>query len=105
MIGRFYYDRFVQPEAAFHLPFQLGHPGVLDDGHDGRCAWLERLADGRELVAYDARTGELRAQARRALGLDAATPLEETVRAYEDLIRQGKILYWGVSEWPASMIQ
>jgi aryl-alcohol dehydrogenase-like predicted oxidoreductase len=30
---------------------------------------------------------------------DPATPLEETVRAYEDLIRQGKVLYWGVSEW------
>ncbi len=27
--------------------------------------------------------------------------LEETVRAMEDLARQGKILYWGVSEWPA----
>ncbi len=30
---------------------------------------------------------------------DPETPLEETVRAYEDLIRQGKVLYWGVSEW------
>ena len=35
---------------------------------------------------------------------DPSTPLEETVCAYEDLIRQGKILYWGVSEWPASLI-
>jgi voltage-dependent potassium channel beta subunit len=35
---------------------------------------------------------------------DPSTPLEETVRAYEDLIRQGKILYWGVSEWPAQQI-
>ena len=31
--------------------------------------------------------------------MDPSTPLEETVCAYEDLIRQGKILYWGVSEW------
>lgn len=30
---------------------------------------------------------------------DPDTPLEETVRAYEDLIRQGKVLHWGVSEW------
>jgi voltage-dependent potassium channel beta subunit len=30
---------------------------------------------------------------------DPSTPLEETVRAYEDLIRQGKLLYWGTSEW------
>lgn len=32
---------------------------------------------------------------------DPATPLEETVWAMEDLARQGKIIYWGVSEWPA----
>lgn len=30
---------------------------------------------------------------------DAETPLEETVRAMDDLVRQGKVLYWGTSEW------
>jgi voltage-dependent potassium channel beta subunit len=35
---------------------------------------------------------------------DPATPIEETVCAYEDLIRQGKILYWGVSEWKPAQI-
>ena len=35
---------------------------------------------------------------------DTDTPLEETIRALEDLVRQGKILYWGVSEWPAHLI-
>lgn len=35
---------------------------------------------------------------------DPSTPLEETVRAYEDLIRMGKVLYWGVSEWSADRI-
>jgi len=35
---------------------------------------------------------------------DPDTPLEETVQAMEDLARQGKILYWGVSEWPAHHI-
>ena len=30
---------------------------------------------------------------------DPEVPLDETVRAYEDLIRQGKILYWGSSGW------
>ena len=35
---------------------------------------------------------------------DPDTPLEETIRAMEDLIRQGKILYWGISEWPAHLI-
>jgi len=35
---------------------------------------------------------------------DPSTPLEETVRAMEDLARAGKILYWGISEWPAALI-
>ncbi|MDP2984322.1 MAG: aldo/keto reductase family protein [Candidatus Latescibacter sp.] len=35
---------------------------------------------------------------------DPDTPLEETIRALEDLARQGKILYWGVSEWPAHLM-
>jgi voltage-dependent potassium channel beta subunit len=30
---------------------------------------------------------------------DPTVPMEETVRAMEDLARQGKIIYWGVSEW------
>jgi voltage-dependent potassium channel beta subunit len=35
---------------------------------------------------------------------DPTTPIEETVCAYEDLVRQGKLLYWGVSEWRAHQI-
>jgi voltage-dependent potassium channel beta subunit len=35
---------------------------------------------------------------------DVNTPLEETVRAMDDLVRAGKILYWGVSEWNADQI-
>jgi voltage-dependent potassium channel beta subunit len=30
---------------------------------------------------------------------DPNTPIEETVRAMDDLVHQGKILYWGTSEW------
>jgi len=36
---------------------------------------------------------------------DLETPVEETVRAMDDLIRQGKVLYWGTSEWSAQQIQ
>jgi voltage-dependent potassium channel beta subunit len=35
---------------------------------------------------------------------DPETPIEETVYAMNDLITQGKILYWGTSEWSASEI-
>jgi aryl-alcohol dehydrogenase-like predicted oxidoreductase len=35
---------------------------------------------------------------------DYATPLEETLRAFDDLVRQGKVHYVGVSEWTAEQI-
>src|ERR1700683_2895172 len=35
---------------------------------------------------------------------DVETPLEETMRAFDDLVRAGKVLYIGVSEWRAEQI-
>ena len=35
---------------------------------------------------------------------DHHTPLEETLRAFDDLVRQGKVHYIGVSEWSATEI-
>ena len=36
---------------------------------------------------------------------DHEAPLEETMRAFEDIVRSGKALYIGVSEWSADQIQ
>ena len=36
---------------------------------------------------------------------DRQTPIEETVRAMDSLVRQGKVLYWGTSEWSADEIR
>lgn len=36
---------------------------------------------------------------------DPATPIEETVRAMDTLVRQGKVFYWGTSEWSATQIE
>jgi aryl-alcohol dehydrogenase-like predicted oxidoreductase len=36
---------------------------------------------------------------------DYAAPLEETMRAFDDLVRQGKVHYIGVSEWTAEQIE
>lgn len=36
---------------------------------------------------------------------DPDTPTEETVRAIDDLIAQGKILYWGTSMWEGHQLQ
>ena len=35
---------------------------------------------------------------------DIHTPIEETVRAFDYIINQGKAFYWGTSEWSASQI-
>jgi voltage-dependent potassium channel beta subunit len=35
---------------------------------------------------------------------DEETPLDETLEALDDLIRMGKISYWGTSEWTADQI-
>ncbi|WP_420038303.1 potassium channel beta subunit family protein [Sulfidibacter corallicola] len=35
---------------------------------------------------------------------DIHTPIEETVRAMNDLIQQGKVIYWGTSEWGATAL-
>jgi aryl-alcohol dehydrogenase-like predicted oxidoreductase len=36
---------------------------------------------------------------------DYETPIEETMQAFADLVRMGKVLYVGVSEWTAQQIQ
>jgi aryl-alcohol dehydrogenase-like predicted oxidoreductase len=36
---------------------------------------------------------------------DSETPLEETLRAFDDLVRAGKVMYIGVSEWRAEQIE
>ena len=35
---------------------------------------------------------------------DPQTPLRETLRALDDLVRRGQVLYVGVSEWPAELL-
>jgi voltage-dependent potassium channel beta subunit len=35
---------------------------------------------------------------------DARVPMEETVRAMTELIQQGKVRYWGTSEWSAQQL-
>jgi len=36
---------------------------------------------------------------------DPETPVDEVVRAMDDLVHQGKILYWGTSVWSAAQIE
>jgi voltage-dependent potassium channel beta subunit len=36
---------------------------------------------------------------------DPETPLDETVRVMDDLVHEGKVLYWGTSEWTGAQIE
>lgn len=36
---------------------------------------------------------------------DPETPLEETARAMDDLVHQGKVLHWGTSEWTGDQMR
>lgn len=36
---------------------------------------------------------------------DPETPVQETLRAMDDLVHQGKILYWGTSEWTGDQLR
>src|SRR4249919_4201264 len=36
---------------------------------------------------------------------DTETPLEETMQAFADVVRQGKVRYIGFSEWPVDKVQ
>src|SRR5258706_8558644 len=73
-------------------------PGPNDRGlsskhiHESIHGWLRRLQ-----VDYVALY--------RAHRFDTSTPLEETMEAFADVVRTGKALYIGVSEWRASEIR
>ena len=36
---------------------------------------------------------------------DPDVPVAETVAAMDTLVRQGKVMYWGTSEWPAALLR
>jgi aryl-alcohol dehydrogenase-like predicted oxidoreductase len=78
--------------------FPMGQPGQNDHGlsrkhiHESINGSLRRL--GTDYVDLY--------QAHR---FDDRTPLEETMEAFADVVRQGKALYIGVSEWNATQLR
>jgi aryl-alcohol dehydrogenase-like predicted oxidoreductase len=78
--------------------FPMGQPGRNDHG----------LSRKHILESIDGSLGRLGTdyidlyQAHR---FDDQTPLEETMEAFADVVRQGKALYIGVSEWNASQLR
>jgi aryl-alcohol dehydrogenase-like predicted oxidoreductase len=73
--------------------------GPNDGGWDG--GGLSRLHIMREAERSLRRLGTDHIDLYYAHHPDPATPLDETMQAFDDLIRQGKVLYSGLSTFPA----
>ncbi|MDB5526480.1 MAG: aldo/keto reductase [Rhizobium sp.] len=73
--------------------------GQTGPGHNDRGASRGHIMDG--VKASLKRLGTDYIDLYQIHGTDPITPVEETVRAMEDLIRQGHIRYWGISNWAA----
>ena len=91
----------------FTLASKCGMSGVDVNG-DGK---LVRVIDGRpETIRMTCEAALKRLQTDhidlyQAHRFDYETPLEETLSAFDDLIRQGKVHYIGVSNWKHTEIQ
>ncbi|MBL8949590.1 MAG: aldo/keto reductase [Myxococcaceae bacterium] len=66
----------------------LSHKHVIEGVHAALRRWQQDYVD----LAFCHRP-------------DPDTPIEETVRAFDTLVRQGKVFYWGTSEWSAAQIR
>jgi aryl-alcohol dehydrogenase-like predicted oxidoreductase len=73
--------------------------GVVGKGPNDRGASRGHIMDG--LKASLKRLGTDYIDLYQIHGTDPLTPIEETVRALEDLVRQGHVRYVGVSNWAA----
>lgn len=102
MVGRalspFRRDTYVLATKAF-WPFQADwpFPGANDRG-------LSRKHLFEQCHASLKRLGVDYLDLYQCHRFDDQTPVVETCRAMNDLINQGKVLYWGVSEWNADQI-
>ncbi|MFA6116190.1 MAG: aldo/keto reductase [Sphingomonas sp.] len=73
--------------------------GPMGDGLNSRGTSRGHIMD--QVKASLTRLGTDHIDLYQIHGFDAATPIEETVRALDDLVRQGHVRYVGVSNWAA----
>ena len=80
------------------------HQGVLADRRQAEHRGLSRKHITESLHASLRRLQTDYVDLYQAHRYDHETPIEETMRAFDDLVRAGKVLYVGVSEWRAEEI-
>ena len=73
--------------------------GAMGEGPNDRGASRGHIMDA--VKASLKRLGTDHIDLYQIHALDRVTPIEETVRALDDLVRQGHVRYVGVSNWPA----
>ena len=73
--------------------------GSMEPGRNDSSASSGHIMDG--VKASLKRLGTDYIDLYQIHGTDPITPIEETVRAMEDLVRQGHVRYWGISNWQA----
>jgi aryl-alcohol dehydrogenase-like predicted oxidoreductase len=74
-------------------------PGPNGGGPDG--AGLSRLFIMQQIERTLRRLGTDHLEIYYAHHPDPSTPMDHTIRAFDDLIHQGKVLYWALSTYPA----
>ena len=92
----------------FKLPVKLTTPEINWGAHNGEILINNHGQSRKHIIeGLDAsldRMGLSYVDIVYAHRPDRLTPMEETVRAYNHVITQGKALYWGTSEWSADEI-
>jgi len=76
--------------------------GTTSEGPNGRGSSRAHITDG--LKASLKRLGMDHIDLYQLHGFDGVTPIEETLRALDDLVRQGHVRYIGLSNWAAWQI-
>jgi aryl-alcohol dehydrogenase-like predicted oxidoreductase len=76
--------------------------GTTSEGPNGRGSSRAHITDG--VKASLKRLGMDHIDLYQLHGFDGVTPIEETLRALDDLVRQGHVRYIGLSNWAAWQI-
>jgi aryl-alcohol dehydrogenase-like predicted oxidoreductase len=93
IVGKWLHGRRHQFVLATKCRMRVGH-GVNDEGLSRRHI-LKAVEDSLRRLRTDY------IDLYQSHSPDPATPLEETLRAFDDLVRQGKVRYLGCSNYPA----
>jgi aryl-alcohol dehydrogenase-like predicted oxidoreductase len=99
MVGKFVGERGLRDRLVVATKFSFNaEPGNPNAGGNGRKNIYRALEGSLRRLRTDY------VDLYQAHHPDPTTPIEETLRAFEDLVRAGKVRYVGVSNFPAHQL-